>query len=491
MLPKYSHKKSRGFVLVGALSIMIFAGIFGVIGTSMIATTGVTHLNNVESAQAFAIANAGAEWYMGRLKSDTNWTDETTLTRAYDAGSFTITIQSSSASEVTFRSTGTVLNPFINLNVTRYVSMTVQKLPNAFRYALFCDAPSARLRFVSFNQNGTRYPSVINGDVWVNGNAGVDSGNSVLNGKIYLPSNRNVNGGGTYVEAPISMPYPSHPTIDATSYLDAISNFNSLLNSNLSLVDLTISGNFTVSGTMNYRNITVSNNATIVGNGTLVANQSIQLLSNGGIPRTLVVTPNTGGSITFLANQSITVGSGSSSHNITVNNRCTFYSRSLLTSTGRLIVQGLNTNLSNTKLYATRNVLLYQGAKVLNDSLIFINNTLLTGFNYGAQIIGGDTEQTTFEGTLISLLSRTSSVVIEGGAQKTGAIVRGIVYVSPTTTTCTIHRASIYGTVVCPNFNSNQIDDLAITYDSSVFPATLPAGFDGYISRKDNSWDGI
>lgn len=488
MLPKYSHKKDQGFVVVGALGIMIFAGIFGLIGTSMIATTGATHADNVGAAQAFAIANAGAEWYMGQLKTDTNWANETTLTRPYDVGFFTITIQSDSATEVTFRSTATVFNASTNLDVTRYVSMTAQKVPPAFKFAVYQgDDPGADLT-VSHSGLGT---TTVAGDMWSRGSVHVNSTNRVT-GKIYIPDTETVSGTGTYTAKQIQTPYPSIPTLDTSPYIDQVTQFDSIISSNLSVADLTITGSYVLSGQVERRDIRLSGNVNITGDGVFVANRDINLHGSNGLGAvTLTITPSPGGSITLLAGRNILIGSNNDNPTIIINSGCIFYARNQ-PGTGRTFqVRGGNTTISNAMLYVGRNFYLTAGAQIQN-STVFLN-AASSPDNNQIRIQGDTTDITSFSGALLSISQMDQAISIsQGGNSKIGAVFSGLIYANEANTgACFLRDSTITGSVVCERFFNNAIVNTNITYSSSAVSNAIPAGFEGSVSTKDNSWNGL
>ena len=476
----------RGMVLVAVIALLIFLGLFCTVAVSLLTTSSGSNANLVQGAQALAIAQAGSEWYLETLRTDTNWAGETDQTRSFSDGNFTIHVLSAAATEVQFRSTGVIASTSSSVNIQRTATLTAQKLSPAFRFALYQGAnPGANFSLVANGAN----PAVVTGDAWSAGSVVINTPNQATLGKVYVPDNQNVTGTGTYVKKLMSSPYLSMPVPTATYYTDLISTFNSTLDADASNSDQTVnSGTFTVSGTMNYRNFTTSGTVTIRGNGTIVANRALSLHSGG---TSLVVTPDAGGTITFLANRTLTIGANTDP-SISISANCRFYSRAFTSNTQQILVRGANTTISQSFLIGQRNITVQTGADILSNSTLFVNDA---GSNTNNEVeIVGDPSVTTVQGSLISLSKNNPAIYIHnGGTAKTNVVVQGIVYAYGDASSgfCQLQDATIQGSVVCNLFSSNQIQNVAITYDPSYLPAPPPQGFENYVSVKPNAWDGL
>lgn len=482
---KKTHQ--RGMVLVGVVALLIFLGLFALIGMSLVTSSSGTHFNVIQGTQALAIAHAGAEWYLEQLQNDLDWTNEINQAKNFAEGNFTINVGLASATEVTFTSFGIIPAGLNNVAIQRIGTMTAWKLSPAFLFALYQGTnPGANLVLASNGAN----PTIVTGDAWSLGSVQINSPNQAQGGKFYVPSTQNVSGSGVYVKKWMAAPFLSMPALGAY-YSNQIANFNALLDAGASAVNTTVSAGqtFTVNGTMVRNNFTTTgNNVTINGNGTLVVLQTISLHNAAG---SLTITPSPGGGITFLANRNLTIGSAANNPAVNVASGCTFYSRALTGNAQRLQIHGSQTSLNGPLLIANRRIEIDSGADVLNDAVLFVN---FPGSNANNYIdIVGNAGVTSVDGSLISVSRNNPSLRIRsGGAAKANVLVTGLVYAyggAAASGYCNISDATIRGSVVCNRFSSNQIVNAAITYSPSDFPARPPQGFDGSVMKKPNSAD--
>ncbi|MDP3921651.1 MAG: hypothetical protein Q8R76_12705 [Candidatus Omnitrophota bacterium] len=496
------RKEERGVVLVGTLGLLVFLGLFGAVGTSVTLSSVAVHATHIQGTQSLAIADAGAEWYLEQLEGDADWTNEVNQTLTFAEGSFTISIAAATAAQVTFTSTGSVVSPLSGVTVQRTVTMTAEKLPPAFKFALYQGRdPGSNFRLTTTSGNHT----TVTGDMWSRGVVRIDVNNSVT-GTTYVADSESVIGAGTYTAKLIAAPYLSMPVIDATAYTTLISGYNALLDANSSTVSRTLTNtNFDIavaspdcSGSpvvCNFRNFTtrgLGGTVNITGNGTICINRTGSLHNGSQVNSTsnLVITPDAGGSITVITNRNLNIGKNNNP-TVSCNGNCTFYSRTQA-SNQRLRIFGQNTSLNDVLLMSNRRVTVQNGADIGSDSVAFVN---YAGDNSNNRFeIFGAAGVTTFDGTLISLSRRTDGLTIRnGGASKANVSVTGLVYERGTATTggCFIEDASVSGSVVCNVYQNNRIRNAAIIYSTASLPSTPPAGFENSVSVQSNSWDGL
>ncbi len=482
-------KKQKGMILVGVIALMVIVSLFLGVSSSIIFTSGGSQNNALLGTQALAIAQAGSEWYFETLRTDTDWTDEADQSQNFAQGKFDITVLSKSAGEVQFTSTGTITSDFTGADFLRFETWTVQKLPSAFKFALYQgNDPGSSLQL---RANGSN-PTSVTGNLWINGNAQINTPNSASGGRVYVPSNRNVTGTGAYTKKLMASPYLAMPAVDATVYTDSMGDLDALLDANTSTEAKVVDDdNFTVSGVMNFDTFTTRGDVTIDGDGVVVVKRGLDLHGQNslGTGTSLTITPDEGGSITFITNRDLTIGSNNDNPAISITGPCTFYSRSL-SSTARLIrVRGAQTAIADAQFLARRRIIVETGADISGASSLFISNPGSTTNNL-IDIIG-DSDVTSVSGNILSVSTRNPSILIRNGsAARTNVRVTGLVYArgSATTGHCRISDAVIQGSVVCNRYESNRVTNANITYQAP--PASVPPGFEGFISKKDNSWDG-
>jgi hypothetical protein len=461
-------RDEKGIVLLGVIVLMVAGGIFLAASSSVLFTAAGSNLNVVQGTQALAIAQAGSQWYKEMLRGDNNWTDEADQTVNFAGGNFTISILSRNATEVRFRSTGTV-GAFV-----RFEEWTAQKSPGTFKFALFQSGTGN----LNFDNSGTKSTRVF-GEVWSAGNVQINSPNQVTNGTVYVPVGKDVTGSGTYTEQKIAAPVPAMPAIDTSSYDAVMTGFDALIAANTSTADLNLTNaTLNVSGVMNYRNVVVRGNSEIRGNGTIVA-RSIDIgTTASAIGTTIFILPFSG-TLNFVAERDLEVGSSGGLMSVIANGRTNYYSR----ANGRSIrVLGANnlTSIENGKFYARNNIEV-KGAVIFGKSLLY----LAGGAGSGQITLRESNTGTQFLGNIISLSNAGGAIDIKNSAGDKGLLsVNGIVY-NAGTGTCKIENARITGSVVCRGFNELSWPDIYYAASND-----LPAGFEGQVSFRDNSWDG-
>lgn len=494
-LTVFSKKKEEeGMVLVGALAVMIFAALFSSIAISLVSTSAGSHYHLLEGTQALALANAGAEWYMKQLENDTDWTDEGTQTKSFAEGAFTINVSQATSGRVVFTSTGAIPSSLAGVTIRRRETFTVLKLPSAFLFALYQGRdPGLNLRLVNQGAN----PTVISGDVWSRGSVWIKARNIVQNGKVYVPDSESVSGAGSYTAKLVTPPYLTMPGIDKSYYTGLMAAYDALLNANNSKKSRIVnSGTFNLNtdpdcsgGICNFRNFTTRGTVTITGSGTIVVDRNLNLHSVSG-SNSLTITPSAGGSIAFIANRNVVVGRYTDPV-ITNSGRVTFYSRSQ-SGNRQVLIQGAQTTLSGVTVLARYRIRVRTGADLTDDSILFVDHKGTAG-NY-LDIIGDTSDVTSVDGSLLSVVRRNPALMIRnGGRNKKGVVITGLVYAygSSTTGYCYLDQATIQGSVVCNRYTFNRIRNVAITSDPGSLPATPPPGFDGFIMKEENSWDGL
>lgn len=476
----------KGFVLAGAVAVMLLAAVFLSASTSLVMSSAGTQNNGIQGTQALAIAQAGSEWYMETLRNDTNWTNEINQNRAFGGGNFSIQILSASLTAVRFRSTGTVNSTLAGASFQRFEEWTAVKLPGAFKFALFQGTdPGAILNLTG----AAATPTVISGNVWSNGNIRLNAPNNAVNGKVFVPTTRDVTGTGAYVEKAMAAPVPGMPAITTTSYQATLNAFNAAMNVNTSTVNMVVQNTtFNVNGVMRFNTFTTRGNVIIRGSGTIATRGNIQLHGENGIASgSLTVVPTAGGAIEFISDTNVIIGSNNDNPVINIGSFCEFYSRSRTNTAGQLLIRGGRTSIGESNFYAQRRIVVQDGADISGGGLFFIARNA-TNTNNFIDIIG-DNNVTTVQGHLISASTRNPSIrVRNGGAAKNNVQVRGALYAA-SPGRCQIENARIQGSVVCSQFTGNIINNTAITYED---PSTqrVPPGFETFVSRRDNSWNG-
>ncbi len=457
--------------------------ILGLVLAEMLGVTSRGVVDYERSGQAFGLAQAGVNWYMMRL-IDTfpiDWTAAGNQTGvSLGSGTFDVTLSNKVSTRMDIAVAGKVTGSD-GVTIQRTMSQRVWKLPSASKFAVYWGRDTGA--WLELRNNTT-----INGDMWSRGTTTVLAGSVVTGGIAYRPDTKDINGTGVYTEASVTSPYPSMPAITSTYYRNLINTYNAMINANTSSTDINQSTNLTLTGnTLNCRNFFSNGNITISGNGFIVANQLISLHSRTADSGTITISPS-GGNIVFLAARNLTVNSTQSDTTVNGNPGIRMYSRSQTTTGQLLTVQNDTTNINGALILANRHILVGSSAN-LTGSTLFVNNAGSDETNNYLQVTGSGTSVGTVSGpcSLISISRRDPGLIINANAS-----IVGLVYHKDTANTgyTQIDTATIRGSVIANQYTNDRIVASTITYDPDALPDPPPEGFDGFATKKPNSWSG-
>lgn len=486
--------KTRGVSLVAAIAIMVIMSVLGIIMVSMLGTTSRGSVDYQRSAGALGLAQAGLNWYMVQLAGISDWTTTTNqIGVSLAPGTFDVTLSNQTSTRIDISVTGKVMGSD-GVTIQRTMSQRVWKLPSASKFALFW----GRLT----GSNLTLTNTAVNGDMWSRGITSIPSSSSVSNGIAYRPDNQDITGAGTYTEQAVTSPYPVMPGISPAYYTNLIGGYNTMIgacgNSNTinQNTNLVLTGNTICCQTFN-TNTTANSSVTISGNGFIVANQNINLNTSGSNGRTLTISP-LGGNIVFLAGTNLTVNNGAGgNHPVTgsssASSQIRMYARSASSTTQLLTINNTNTNINGALFLANRRILVRNGANLTNSTL-FVNDPG-SAINNNLTVTGLGTDIGTLVGpcNLISIGRGSPSLAITTTANVVGLIYQrdannlGYTNIQGSSSAS---RVNITGSLVANQFTSNRIINANITYNPTAIADPPREGFDGFATKKPNSWSG-
>lgn len=491
-----SLNKNKGVSLIAAVAIIVIMAIVAVVLASNLGTTSRRSVDYSLLAKAFALAQGGLNYYMTQLESTPVWATATTRTNVpLGDGTFDITFGSSTQATWTattwidITSAGKVAGPE-GATIKRTMSQRAWKLPSASKFALFWG------RFTGTNL--TLSSTTIDGDYWSRGSSIINSPSTVINGIAYCPDTQSVTGTGAFTTQTIAAPYPNMPAINAGFYTNLISTYNGIIAANGSAATINQNTNLVLTGnTINCRtfntNTTAGSSVTISGNGIIVANRDIFLNTAGGNGRTLTISPS-GGSIVFLAGRSLTVNAAGGTNVVSSSNGVTMYSQSVSANTQLLTVNNANTTINGATLLANRRIIVQAGADVINSTL-FVNYPGTTANNY-LRVTGSGTRVGTLAGSTYSPCNLISIARLTGTPSAltvdTNASIVGFLYQYDTANSGStrLNSATIRGSVIANQFQGNVITSSTVTYDPLAIPDPPAEGFDGFVTKKPDSWSG-
>lgn len=472
--------RKKGIGLILAVFFIVITAFIAVIAFSILSAGSTGGLTNIMSTRAYGIAYGGMEWYLEQLQNDTDWTNEVNQTGiALGSGTFNITINSASGTEVSFTVTGSVTG-YENQDMQRQMSITANKLPQAALFALWWGRDTGS----NLQLSGT----FVTGDYWSRGNTTFTGGSSITGGIAYRPDNRvitGIPGGGTAVNSP----YPEMPVILTTYYDNIISSANTLINAASSAPDRTWTSGQVLNGNTIYCNNLYTNGTfTISGHGNIVAYSQIELLNDPGDSGTLTINPS-GGDINIYAGTNLYINSSQTDTHIRINSgtnsKVVLYSRSR-SGTDQYTQIRRDAQIDGALIIGNRRIVVQQDASI-TDSTLYVNYQASTTNNY-LQITNNAIVGTTSNPCNVISLSHLGSPSTNGLEISAHANVTGFIYHYGGTTgrAYFVNDAVMTGTVIISQFRNDLISNSTFTYNSSFTP---PVGFEGYIVKEIESWD--
>jgi hypothetical protein len=462
-------KKAVALILM--IFLILICSLAALVAFSLLTRGTESSLGFSQSIQAHAIAIAGKEWYFEQLENDSDWSDEVNQADiALGPGGFDIAINSASNNRVSFTVTGKIQGPS-NQIVQRQISLEVRKYLKPFLFALFWGRDTG-----SFLQ---LIDSTIDGNLWSRGTTNVERRSSVSD-VAYCPNNEDIIGSGIYRKQKINPPYPDMPEIDDAYYKDLIRTFNKYIKKYKDdyylTTDLVLNGDI-----IECKNFFTNGNISISGNGYIVATEDINLHSTIQANGNLTISPS-GGSIYFLAGETLYVNSTRNDTNVIINsgpiadNRVYLYARQRKTKIPLTIQKHRTTTTDiNSAFIIGKGISVLDGSQLKGCILYMHENEL--------QISDSNTS---VSGAILALSNAEPGLIIDNGAEAAGFVYylgegsRGSAY---------LDNATIRGSVVSSQFLNNQINNCTVIYDPASLPYSLPIGSIEEVVVEPESWN--
>jgi len=494
--------KTKGVSIVAAVAIMLICAVLGLTMVQLLGVTSRGSIDYLRSSQAFGIVQGGLNWQMMQLATAADWDTATDQTASLGGWIFTTSLANwarpQTDSNTPTRGDISVTSEVQGTDgavIQRTMSQSAWMLPSASKFALFWGRDVANLSFSN---------TTVNGDFWSIGTTAIPASSSVTNGSAYRPTTENISGAGSYTEVDVgSFPYfsdfsgstlsHSTPPFNSSYYTALTSDYDtreaacvtaSDTNQNTSLV---LTGN-----TICCRDFNTNGTITISGNGYIVANRNILLHTANGDAGTLTFSPS-GGNIVLIAGRDILINSTQADTPVVMNSGVRMYSKSDASTAGEITIRNDTTDIDGAMILAARHIIIQDSADITNSTL-FLNdpgnatNNVLTITNAGTSV-GTVAEPCSIisigRGTPTLQITTTASVAGLLYQRDTGNLGRTSISGSNNA-----NRVSITGSVIANAFQGNSISNANITYDPTAVPDPPPEGFDGFATKKPNSWNG-
>ncbi|MCX5693464.1 MAG: hypothetical protein NTX47_07310 [Candidatus Omnitrophica bacterium] len=101
---------NKGISLVAVVIVMLIAAALALFIASSMSSGNISAVTDMQSEQAFYIAQAGMEWYLEQLEGDNNWKSPPTVktNQTFGAGAFSVTYANEDTKDIDVTSTGKV-----------------------------------------------------------------------------------------------------------------------------------------------------------------------------------------------------------------------------------------------------------------------------------------------------------------------------------------------------------------------------------------------
>lgn len=352
LLRKISNNK--GLSLVAVVIVMLIVASLALLVASFMSSGNIAAITDMQSEQAFYIANAGMECYLELLEADSDWSTPPTVftNQAFGSGTFTITYANQATDSIDVTSTGKVTGWDGN-SVQRVVTQNITKAAGAGTtfadFALFYGGGDGSI------DSDIKKNQTITGDIFIKGDLGIGkdctiTGDVSATGAVTVGSGTSISGATTeYATQTVTQ-----PTLVTTYYDDLITTASGDPSGNRTFEAETISGTVYVNGNAVIKDY-------IDGSGLIVVTGSVDIKSEVGI----------GDNITIVSDGTLLMRI-----NGTVGESVTFYSSSDIDlRAGIVLGDGAGAG---------------EGVVLLSPGDVSLgNNTTITGFVFGDDVTIG------------------------------------------------------------------------------------------------------
>lgn len=345
---------NKGMSLVAVVIVMLIAAALALFIASSMSSGNISAVTDMQSEQAFYIAQAGMEWYLEQLENDADWlTPPAVLTnQTFGVGTFTVTYANQATNSIDITSTGKVTGwdgNSVQRVITQHVEKPVGSDVTFSDFALFYGGGDGTI------ESEIKKEQTITGDIFMKGDLDIGkdctiTGNVSATGEITVGSGTDISGATTeYASQTVTQ-----PTLTTTYYDNLITTASGQPSGNRTFEAETISGTVYVNG-----NVTIEDY--INGSGVIVVTGSVDIKTNTDIDN----------NITIISNGALLMKKDG-----TVGKSVTFYSSSSIQlNTGIVLGNGAGTG---------------EGVVLLSPGDITLgNNTTITGFVFGDDVTLG------------------------------------------------------------------------------------------------------
>lgn len=101
---------NKGISLIAVTIVMLLVATLALLVASLMSTGNISSLTDMQSQQAFYLAQAGMEWYMERLQNDSDWRTPPAVktNQAFGPGTFSVTYANQARNAIDVIGTGKV-----------------------------------------------------------------------------------------------------------------------------------------------------------------------------------------------------------------------------------------------------------------------------------------------------------------------------------------------------------------------------------------------
>ncbi|MDP2980716.1 MAG: hypothetical protein Q8N67_01435, partial [Candidatus Omnitrophota bacterium] len=119
---------NKGISLVAVIIVIMIVASLALFIASSMSSGNIAAITDMQSDQAFYIAQAGLEWYMERLQGDSNWSSApaTATNQAFGAGVYSVIFANNSRNSIDIQGTG-VVNAWDGNTVQRVIRYHINR----------------------------------------------------------------------------------------------------------------------------------------------------------------------------------------------------------------------------------------------------------------------------------------------------------------------------------------------------------------------------
>ncbi len=288
-------KNNKGISLIAVIIVMLLVATLSLVVASTVTSANISSVTDMQTQQAFYIAQAGVEWYIEQLENDNDWSTPPAVKtdESFGVGTFSVTYANEEETSIDVTGTGEVTGWDGN-TVQRAITQHIENSGGGGSlfsdFAIFYGGGDGTISTTVARNQTITGDTFIHGDLSISSNCTI-TGDVLATGDISVHGTTNVSGD---VIEHINPAPATQPTLETTYYDNLIAAASEEEEGNVDFEGEEIDGIIYVNGDV-WIDDYLSGSGIIVATGDIEINRWTDVGLDGGSDITLIA----GGSLTM------------------------------------------------------------------------------------------------------------------------------------------------------------------------------------------------